>query len=455
MENLSKDTANQVPLFSIADIENKRVFFDFDGADVSSDGGILLLKEVDNQIGLVQAMAEAIDDERDQRYVQHEIMDLLLQRICQIAAGYEDANDCDTLRKDPVLKMVVGRLPQSGPDLASQPTHSRFENAIARKSLYKLGCAFVDAFIQSYEKAPDVIVLDFDDTEDKVHGGQQLGFFNGYFNQYCFLPLHIYEGLSGKLVATILRPGHRSSGEEVKRILERLVKKLREAWPNTLILFRGDSHFASPDVFSWIETQENMEFVTGLASNEMLQKMARPIVEKAKERYERLQTPIKLFYSFRYQARSWARPYRIILKLEINEKGKNLRFVVTSLEEAKASVLYNEIYCSRGKAEQYIKEHKLHLKSDRTSCSRFSANQFRLFLHSAAYVLMHALRSQILQHTQWANATFQTIRLRLFKIGTRVRELKTRIKVDFPASCPVKDDLVRSFLIFEVLRSSA
>ena len=400
-------------------------------------------------------MSQAIIDQRDVRYTKHPIVDLLLQRVGQIACGYEDADDCDELRHDPVFKMFAGRPPQSGDDLASQPTQSRFENSIKQSHLYQLAHAFVDCFIQSYEKAPEVIVLDFDDTEDKVHGGQQLALFNGYFNNHCFMPLHIYEGLSGKLITTLLRPGKRCSGKEVISILKRLIKKLRQVWPDTLIIFRGDSHFASPEVFEWIESQDNVDFVTGLSGNEALQKLVRLVVTNAKKRYEELQTPIKLFHSFSYQAESWAKPYRVILKLEINEKGKNLRFIVTSLQAAKATVLYKDIYCARGKAEQYIKEHKLYLKSDRTSCSRFTANQFRLLLHSAAYVLMHALRANILQHTQWANATFETIRLRLFKIGTRVRELKTRIKVEFPASCPVKNDLTRYFRIFEVLRSSA
>lgn len=455
MENTQAKSSTQASLFSLLKVNQKSVQLDFNGADYSSDGGVLLLREVENQLGLLHEIGATIKDDRDVRYVKHSVLDMLMQRVGQIACGYEDADDCDDLRNDPIFKIFAGRSPQTDHALASQPTQSRFENSIARRYLYKLTHVFIDNFIRSYETEPEVIVIDFDDTEDKVHGDQQLALFNGFFNEYCFMPLHIYEGLSGKLIGTLLRPGKRMSGKQVLAILKRLVNKLRQAWPNTIIIFRGDSHFSSPEVFSWIEQQSNVHFVTGLTGNNVLQNMIKHIVKKAQERYDSFGKDIKLFHSFYYKAGSWDKPRRVIVKVEINEKGKNIRFIATDLQKAKATILYKEVYCARGKAELNIKEHKLYLKSDRTSCTSFFANQFRLFLHSAAYVLMHALRENVLKHTQWSNSTLSTIRLRLFKIGARVRELKTRIRVEFPASCPVKDDLQHYFQIFEVLRSSA
>ena len=455
MKNTQANSDTQASFLNLSTIAQKNVHLSFDGADYSSDGGALLLCEVEKQLHLLDNMAAAISDERDQRYIKHKVYEMLLQRVSQIACGYEDANDCNTLRDDAIFKMIAGRLPESDEALASQPTQSRFENSITRRELYKLTEVFIENFINSYESEPDVIVLDFDDTADEVHGNQQLALFNGFYNEYCFMPLHIYEGLSGNLIATLLRPGKRMTGKQILSILKRLVNRLRQAWPDTIIIFRGDSHFASPHVFSWIEQQPNVSFVTGLSGNDILLNSIKHNLETAQKRYDDSGRNIKEFHSFSYQAGSWDKAQRVISKIEINEKGHNIRFITTDSENAKASVLYNEVYCARGKAELYIKEHKLGLKSDRTSCSSFLANQFRLYLHSAAYVLMHALRSNLLQGTQWARATFSTLRLRLFKIGAHVRELKTRIKIEFPTSCPVQNDLRRCFHIFSYLRSSA
>ena len=241
------------------------------------------------------------------------------------------------------------------------------------------------------------------------------------------------------------------TGKQTLAIVKRMIKKLREHWPNTIIVFRGDCHFTSPEVMEWIDEQDKVMFVSGLTSNAVLKKLAQPIVERVFRLYEHCQRKVVLFHSVRYKAKSWSKYRRVIIKVEVSSEGKSVRFIVTNMEQAKAKALYQDIYCGRGNAELYIKEHKLYLKSDRTACNRFEANQFRVFLHSAAYVLIHALRTNILQHTQWASATIETIRLRLFKIGARVRELKTRIKVELPTSYPLKETLRRSFQIFELL----
>lgn len=450
--NTLNDTVHSsIPL---SNVQNKSVLLDFNGGLLSSDAGCLLLREVEQQIGLIKTIEEVIPEPRDIRYVRHTIRDLLMQRIAQIACGYEDGNDCNDLRNDPIIKILSDRYPETGEALASQPTMSRFENSISRTTLYRIAKVFADVFIASYEQEPEAIVLDFDDTEDIVHGSQQLCLFNNYFKEYCFMPLHVYEGLSGKLVTTILKPGKRSTGKQMLSIVKRIVAHLRAKWPNTIIVFRGDSHFTYPEVMEWIDTQENVRFVTGLAGNSRLQKEVKPLVERATRMYEECNRKITLFHSFYYQADSWSKLRRVIAKVEVSEKGKNVRFVVTDMENAKTRALYKQIYCARGEDELYIKDHKLYLKSDRTSCNRFEANQFRVFLHSAAYVLIHALKTNILRHTQFSNATIETIRLRLFKIGARVREFKTRIKIELPFSYPLKNILKQSFHIFSALRQT-
>lgn len=435
----------------LSSVENKPVLLDFEGGSLSSDAGILLLREVEQQIGLISALARVIDDQRDPRYVKHTIEELMLERIAQIACGYEDADDCDELRDDPIFKMFAGRAPESGNALGSQPTMSRLENAVSRRDLYRLATVFIDKFVDSYDKEPKVIILDFDNTEDKVHGGQQLALFNNFFKAYCFMPLHVYEGLSGKLITTVLLPGKRVNGKTMLAIAKRIIKYLRSKWQHTLIIFRGDSHFTYPDVMDWFDEHEKVMFATGIATNSRLKEAVKAHSERALKLYKETQNKVCLYHSFYYKADTWNKHRRIVAKIEATERGLNLRFVVTDMEKARAKSLYTQVYCDRGNAELYIKDHKLYLKSDRTSCHRFTANQFRLFLHSAAYMLIHTLKTNILKNTQWANATFETIRLRLFKIGARVRQLKTRIKVELPSSFPLKKTLVNCFQIFETL----
>ena len=454
LAQLGASNDSLLPSFSLLNVRNKPVELDFSGGLLTSDTGALLLREVEEQIGLIKAMVEVIHDSRDARYVKHALAELLIQRISQIACGYEDTNDCNELRNDPVFKMLAGRFPELDEALASQPTMCRFENSISRTTLYRLAKTFVDTFVASYEKAPETIVVDCDDTNNDVHGGQQLSLFNGYYGERCFMPLHIYEGLSGKLITTILKPGKRSNGKQTLAIVKRLITYLRKKWPKTLIVFRGDGHFTYPEVMDWIDTQENVMFVTGLTGNVRLQEAVKALVEHEKQRFECYKQTVVRFHSFYYQAKSWRTSRRVIAKIEVSEKGTNVRFVVTDMEHAKASALYRVIYCARGEDELYIKDHKRYLKSDRSSCKKFTANQFRLFLHSAAYVFLHTLKTNILKHTPYANATMQTIQLRFLKIGARVRELKTKIKVELSSACPIKDILGRSFQIFEQLRGT-
>jgi len=374
----------QWPPLHLAAVGAKAVDLAFDGGRLSSDGGLVLLNDPDEQLGFTRDLAAVLNDLRDPRRVHFTLHDLLKQRVLQMAAGYADANDANTLRHDPIFKLLRDRLPETGPPLASQPTISRFENRVSRTELSRMARVFVDQFIASYTRPPKLIVLDFDDTEDPVHGAQEQARYDGYDGGYCFLPLHVYEGLSGRLITTIFK-AKRFTGAQRLAVLKRLVKHLRQAWPDTLVICRGDSHFTYPEVMQWIDDQADLSYVTGLTSNAVLKELAREVVEQAKRAYERDGGKVTRFHSTRYQAGTWSRWRRVVIKVEVSDQGVNTRFVVTDMEQARTQVLYRHIYCARGQAENESKDHKRYVKSDRTSCHRFEANQFRLFLHSAAY----------------------------------------------------------------------
>ncbi len=419
-------------------ISHKKVVADFYGGDTSSDAGLLFLREIEKKTGIIDRFVNVLDDHRHQGYVKHDLTQLFRQRVYQIAAGYEDANDSNHLRNDPILQIACDKIDAP---LASQPTISRFENMFSRKDLYRIAEAFVDSFLDSYKKAPEGIILDIDDTPDPTHGNQQLSFFNGYHGTYCFMPIHIYEGKTGKLITTILRTGKRPSGEEIAMILKRIIRKIKQAWPHVGIIIRGDSHYAGPHVFN-LCNKDDIFFCLGLTGWAPLKRKVEPLVEKAKAVFQQKSKPVKLFTEFQYQADSWNAPQRVICKVEYNEKGSNIRFIATDLVNSRIKMLYQTIYCGRGAMELMIKEHKNHLGSDRTSCSRFYANQFRLFLHSIAYVLLHAFRELCLKNTQFATAQFDTIRLKLLKIGARVIRLATKIKIHLPTSNPYQKELM-------------
>jgi len=447
------DIAPQLHLapLHLAPVGAKAVDLDFDGGRLSSDAGVVLLKDIDDQLGLTRHLAAMLSDPRAARRVHFTLHDLLKQRVFQIAAGYEDANDANTLRDDPIFKLMLDRLPETGAPLASQPTISRFENRISRTELYRMALVLLEQFIASYASPPSVIVLDVDDTEDPVHGQQEHARYDGYYGGYCFMPLHLYEGLSGRLITAILK-AKRFTGAQMLSVLKRLVKRLRHAWPDTLLILRGDSHFAYPEVMQWIEEQPELHYVTGLSSNAVLKELAREVIEQAQRAYAHSGHKVTRFHSTRYQAGTWSRSRRVVIKVEVSDQGVNTRFVVTDMEHARTQVLYQHIYCARGQAENEIKDHKLYLKSDRTACHRFEANQFRLLLHSAAYVLLDTLRREVLKTTQWASATMETIQLRLLKLGARVQEFQDRVKISLPSSCPVAPVVRRSLTLLACVR---
>ncbi len=423
---------------------------DFEGGALSSDFGALLLRGVDRQIGLTARLAAAIHDKRHQSYIDHPLRDLLAQRIYQIASGYADGNDANSLRHDPVCKLGLERRPLDPEDaLASAPTCSRLEHQVDRKDLYRLTTALVDHCIASYPEAPAAMVLDLDHSDDPTHGQQEFAFYNHHDKNHCYLPLFIFEGTSHALVTAYLRPGTRPTGAENAMILVWLLSYLRHHWPHTPMLVRGDSHCATPEVIDVITSYRWTDFIFGLAGNAVLLRHAAPTIQEARRLYHQRvalaqahgQTPptsSRLYDEFVYAAGSWAQPWRVVLKAEVMQAGDNPRFVVTSLAAPTPQMLYEDLYCARGNGENAIKAVKNDLRSDRTSATSFLANAMRLVLACAAYALHHALRTHTLQHTTLAQAQPSTIILTLFKIATQVKQYKDRILLHLPSSCPVK-----------------
>jgi hypothetical protein len=407
----------------------------FDAGRLSSDGGVLVLAEIERRLGIAERLARCIEDPRASDRVQHGLAEMIRFRAFLIAAGYEDANDCDALRVDPVFKMAIGRLPESGADLCSQPTMCRLENLPGPIALKRMMAAMIELFCDSFAQVPQRIVLDIDDTEDRVHGGQQLALFHAHYDSRCFLPIHIYEATTGKPVAVILRPGKTPAGTEVALVLRHVVRAIRARWPRVEILVRGDSHYARPEAMSWCE-RNRIGYVFGLAGNQvLLTRIAALAEDAAVSRVQGEAENVRRFGEFAYAAKTWSVARRVIARVEASPQGSDSRFIVTNLEGA-PRWLYESVYCARGQAENLIKAHKLHLASDRTSCTSATANQFRLLIHTAAYWLMHTLRGLAPKTSFWRNAQFDTIRLALIKVAARVTEMKTRIKVALPSGYP-------------------
>jgi len=448
IQNTDISASFQPILFKLSDISKKKVEVKFTMEDTSNDGGLLLLREVEQQIGLISSLANCIKDERHQSYVEHSITSMLSQRIMQIAAGYEDANDCNELKDDEILKLCANQ----SKTLATQPTISRFENKVNNRELYKMAKVFVDQFMTSYNKEPEVIILDPDDTNSFTYGQQELTLFNSYYGDYCYMPLHIYEGFSGKLITTILKPGRRNKSVNVFAILKRIIMYLRKKWPNTMIIVRGDSHFCSKELMGWRHDLKRVEFITGLTGNSVLNKYAKVTLESAQREYNTYGKPVKRYHSFEYKANSWTHLERVVVKVEVNSKGTNVRFIVSSLRNVRSKALYEQGYCARGAAELRIKDHKTYLLSDRMSCSSFLANQFRLFLHSAAYVLIHSLQNEVLKGTEFCKATMKTIQLKIIKVATRVKVLKTKVRIELPAEFYSKWAFEKCCRIFETMQ---
>jgi hypothetical protein len=424
----------------LSPVSGKPVHLAFDGGRLTSDAGVVLLAEIERRLGIAERLAGCIADPRAPERVRHSLVEMIRYRALLIAAGYPDANDCDALRDDPAFKIAVGRLPETGAELCSQPTMCRLENLPTKTTLLRMMDAMVNLFCDSFEQVPRRILLDIDDTLDRVHGSQQLSLFHAHHDSRCFLPIHIYEAVSGKPVAVILRPGKTPDGAEVARVLRHLVKAIRARWSKVEIVIRGDSHYARPEAMAWLE-RNRVGYVFGLAGNRVLLNRTAALAEDAAvRRAEEDADKIRRFHDFRYAARSWTVERRVIARIEATRQGSDTRFVVTNLSGT-PRWLYEVLYCGRGQAENLIKAHKLHLASDRTSCTKATANQFRLLVHTAAYWLLHTLKGLAPKTSFWRDAQFDTLRLAFIKIAARVTELVTRIKVSLPSSYPYKQSL--------------
>jgi hypothetical protein len=422
--------------FAFPAVDRKKITAAFDGGRLSSDGGVMLLSQAERRLGLAERLAAVIPDERDASRVTHLLPDILRARIFAIACGYEDADDLDRLRSDPTFKLACGRLPDTGIDLCSQPTVSRWENAPSLRDLIRLMRVMVDLYCASYPAPPAAVTLDIDDTVDVVHGHQQLSFFNAHYDERCFLPIHVYDTATARPVAVLLRRGKTPSGKEVRGHLRRLVRRIRKHWPQTHITIRGDGHYSRPQVMAWCE-ENGIGFIFGLPGNPILDRLVDDVADDIRTRRAlEHKSALRGFAETRYQAKSWNKERRVCARIEATTKGLDIRFVITSSHTGSARHVYETLYCARGQAENLIKLHKAQLASDRTSCRSPRANQMRLILHTAAYWLILTMRDAIPATHALATAEFTTIRLRLLKLGTRVIETASRVRLAFAAACP-------------------
>lgn len=408
----------------------------FDGGRVTSDGGLLWLAQIDGDLGLCEAIASHVPEWRSDRSVRHSLATLVRQRVYQIACGYEDQNDAETLRKDPLLKLVLGRLPETEADLASQPTLSRLENAPGARDCLRIARALGELYIRERGRggAPERVLLDLDSTADPAHGEQEGTFYHGYYGTRMYHPLLVFDGETNQLITALLRCGNTHASRGALSVLKRIVGRLREAWPGVKIEIRADAGFAVPAVYEWCE-REGVGYTIGLISNPRLESLAEPLLERARrESQEQGGRKVRLVSEASYQAASWGRARRIVYKAEVLEKGTNTRFVVTSRSTDEPKRLY-DWYVRRGEAEGWIKDFKVALKADRLSCCRFWANQFRLILHAAAYWLLDELRRR-LTAAGVRRRQFDTLRLLVVKVGGRVRQLLTKVRLYLASGHP-------------------
>ena len=433
-------------------VQAKAVIARFDGGQLSSEGGLLVLREIEGRLGVADRLAACLKDPRAPEKVVHRLAEIIRFRMLMIAAGYEDGNDADALRRDPMFKLALDRLP-SGEELCSQSTISRLENLPDLRALLRLGRALVEQYCGSFRSVPKRIVLDIDDTFDRVHGGQQLRLFNAYYDDYGFQPIVVFDG-EGRFVTALLRPGKRPSGVEIRGFVRRLVGAIRSHWPKVEILLRADSHYAGPEVFDWCRTNR-VDWIIGLAPNTALAGHVAALEKSTAARFKAAPTrgKVRRFMQFYDAAQSWRRVDRIIARVEAGPEGPDTRFIVTNLEGGRAKHLYERLYCARGQAENHIKAWKNHLAADRTSCHAAEANQFRLFLHAGAYWLLWSMRRVMPKRSAWRVMQFDTLRLRLVKLAARVVELKTQLKIHLPSSAP--DQAIFAMLLSRLPRLTA
>jgi len=415
----------------------RQVLADFDGGLITSDAGALLLREAAGRLNLFDRMAQAIPDPRELSMIEHEQRTMLAQRVLGIACGWEDLNDHQSLRNDPLFRVASGRGIDPERPLAGASTLCRLENRIDRRSCVELSKLLVELFVESHTTAPTELVLDFDATDDEVHGKQVGRFFHGYYDHYCFLPLYVFCG--DQLLVAYLRPSNIDAAKHSRAILKLLVARLRQAWPAVKITVRGDSGFCRWKMLRWCD-RHDVDYVVGIAKNPALLRLAGPLMGAAKEQFEQTKQKQRIFGEFAYAAGTWDKPRRTIAKAEHGERGENPRFVVVGPGVGgEPQALYDELYCARGEMENRIKEQQLGLFADRTSRHDFVANQFRVLLSAFAYALVEHVRRTALAGTELARAQVPTIRTKLLKVGAVVRTSVRRVVLHLSASYPLAD----------------
>lgn len=408
-------------------VAQRQVEAEFSGGEIASDGGVLLLRQVDQKIGLTAAMARALGDPRRRASCAHAQVTLLRQRTYALALGYEDVNDHDQLRFDGALQTACERVAPLG----SSSTVGRLERRADRAAAWALHEVLLEQFLRSFKTAPDELILDFDATDDPVHGRQEGRFFHGYYGDYCFLPLYVTCG--DQVLVSYLRPSNIDAAKHAWAILSLLVKRLRRAWPGVRLIFRGDSGFCRWRMLAWCETHD-VGYIAGIAKNDRLLERSGHLIRVAQEQFDATGEKQRNFGTIAYSAHTWDHARRVIVKAEHTAQGANPRFVVTNLE-GEPQDLYDRLYCARGEMENRIKE-QLQLFSDRTSCHHWWPNQFRLLLSTFAYVLVETLRRLGLKPTALARAQVHTIRLQLFKIGAAIVRNTRRVRFLLSSSYP-------------------
>jgi len=400
----------------------------FDGGSMTSDAGVMLLSATDRRLGLIQAAARCISDPRNPLLITHDVRDMLRQRVYGLALGWEDLNDHKALRQDVAMQTAVG----VDREVASAPTLCRLESWADRASAVRLHEVLVEQFIASFDTAPEELVLDFDATDNPLHGNQEGRFFHGYYDCYCYLPLYVFCGQ--QLLCALLRPSRIDGARHAAAVLKLLVRRLRRAWPAVRIVFRGDSGFCRQRLMNWCE-RSDVRYVIGLARNPRLEEQVTYAQLMLAEDYERSGVKQRWISEFVYAAATWRRERRVVTRLEWGAQGGNPRFIVTNMDEP-PEPLYDHIYCQRGEAENRIKEAQVGLFATRTSCHHFAANQLRVLLAAMAYVLIERMRALALRGTELATAQVDTLRIRLLKLAAVITRNTRRIRLYFASNWP-------------------
>jgi hypothetical protein len=422
-----------------------KIILDFNGGDITTDSGLLLLRQFDAQLALTKKLSGIFNDWRNPVFIEHQTHEMLCQRIYQIAAGYEDCNDADTLRHDATFQTIVGK---SDP-LASQPTLSRLENHADEETLQRLSAAGLQWFLKhGYRKKelPEEILIDSDATDDPCHGQQEFAFFHGKYGEHMYHPLFFFEAKTSLLLSALLRPGNAPASAGIADELKRLVPIVKKRFPDTQISYRADAGSATPEIYRTLESLTVL-YTIGIASNSVFKKRIQRWVKKAERKYARTKTPIRRFYSFRHRAKSWNKQRRIVVKIELGPLGTNVRFVITN-RPGRAEDIYH-LYDERGQCENWIKAYKRGLSGDRLSCHSYRANALRLQLHALAYQLLVLFKLHVLRTTELAHAQFDTLRLKLFKVGARFQRTARHLWFHLSSSWPGRDLFVQ---VWQALR---